>query len=299
VTLEAWLERFFAYLHVERRLSPHTLAGYRRDLGRLRRYCAAQDIGAWTQLDNHHIRRFAAALHREGLSGRTIQRQLSALRCFFEFLIREQVLRHNPAHGVQAPKTARKLPAVLDVDQVQQLLEIDADDPLARRDRAIMELFYSSGLRLSELTGLDLEHLDLKDGTVTVTGKGRKTRLVPVGRHARSALRRWLAVRASFSADPSQRALFLSRRGTRLAPGSLQQRLKYWARRQGLTSPVHPHLLRHSFASHLLESSGDLRAVQELLGHADIATTQIYTHLDFQHLAQVYDASHPRARRRR
>ena len=297
--MEAWLQRFDAHLRDERRLSPHTLAAYRRDLDQLRAYCADHDIDAWPALDHHHLRRFAAALHRQGLSGRSIQRRLSAVRCFFEFLIRESHMGHNPAQGVRAPKTPRKLPAVLDVDEIQQLLEINEDTPLALRDRAILELFYSSGLRLAELAALDLTHLNLADGTVTVTGKGRKTRLLPVGRHARAALRRWLAVRGAFGPGPEQGALFLSRRGTRRAPSSLQQRLKYWARRQGLPGNVHPHQLRHSFASHLLESSGDLRAVQELLGHADIATTQIYTHLDFQHLARVYDASHPRARRRR
>lgn len=293
-----WLARYLTQLQIERRLSPHTVTGYRRDLERLLRFCDDQGIDDWSRLDQHQVRRFAAMLHRQGLGGRSIQRHLSALRGLCEFLVREGVLRHNPGRAVPAPKAPRKLPAVLDVDQMRRLLAIDADDPLALRDRAILELFYSSGLRLAELCNLDLDHLDLDDATVTVTGKGRKTRLVPLGRHAREALRRWLAVRDDFAAPPDEPALFLSRRGRRLAPRTLQQRLVHWARRQGLAGKVHPHLLRHSCASHLLESSGDLRAVQELLGHADIATTQIYTHLDFQHLARVYDASHPRARRK-
>ncbi|HHH36800.1 MAG TPA: tyrosine recombinase XerC [Gammaproteobacteria bacterium] len=299
MTLADWQERYLSHLHHERRLSSHTLAGYRRDLHRLLRYCKTWGLTSWADLDQHRARDYAAALHREGLGGRSIQRHLSALRGFCEYLIREGVLRHNPARGVHAPRTPRKLPAALDVDQVQRLLEIGDDSPLAVRDRAILELCYSSGLRLSELIGLNLDHLNLEDGTVTVTGKGGKTRVVPVGRHAREALRRWLATRPAFAVDPGEAALFLSRRGRRLAPRTLQQRLRHWARRQGLAGTVHPHQLRHSFASHVLESSGDLRAVQELLGHADISTTQIYTHLDFQHLAQVYDSSHPRARRRR
>ncbi len=289
--------RFLSHLHVERRLSPHTLAAYRRDLQRLLRFCHAQGITAWEQLDAHQVRHFAATLHRQGLGGRSIQRHLSALRGCCEFLLGEGVLRHNPGRGVAAPRTPRRLPAALDVDQMQRLLDIDADDPLARRDRAILELFYSSGLRLAELCGLDVNDVDLADATVSVTGKGRKTRVVPIGRQARTALRGWLDVRDTFGAPAGETALFLSRRGRRLAPRSLQQRLDHWARRQGLAENVHPHLLRHSCATHLLESSGDLRAVQELLGHADIATTQIYTHLDFQHLARVYDRSHPRSRR--
>ncbi len=295
--LEAWLERFLSHLQVERRASPHTVAAYRRDLRCFLEYGRTQGVTEPATLNHHQVRGFAAFLHRRGLHGRSIQRHLSALRSLCEFLVREGALSHNPARAVQAPRAPRTLPQTLDVDQMQRLLNLPGDTPLVRRDRAVLELFYSSGLRLAELCALDLPQLDLDGGTVTVTGKGRKTRVVPVGRCARDALRDWLAVRGHWCGDPAEQAVFLSRRGRRLAPRSLQQRLQYWAARQGLAGGVHPHLLRHSCASHLLESSGDLRAVQELLGHAHLSTTQIYTHLDFQHLAQVYDRSHPRSRK--
>ncbi len=292
-----WITRFLESLRVERRLSPHTLSGYRRDLTRLDAFCAAEDIARWNRLTAHHIRALVAAEHRRGLDGRSLQRLLSALRSFFEYLIARQEMTHNPAVGIRAPKSPRRLPVTLDVDQMNRLLELPGDGPLVTRDRAIMELFYSSGLRLSELVNLDLVDLDLEDATVRVTGKGNKTRVVPVGRHARTALKAWIDERLAIP-GPDARALFVGRGGRRLSPRAIQARLRAWARRQGLDLDLHPHMLRHSFASHLLESSGDLRAVQELLGHADISTTQIYTHLDFQHLAQVYDAAHPRARRR-
>ena len=294
----AEVDRFLQYLRTERRMSPHTVTNYRRDLLRLDAFRTQQSIGDWRAFDVHRARAYVAALHRSGLSGRSIQRFLSAARSFYRYLLREKIVTHNPLVGVSAPKTPKRLPKTLSAEQTGALVGIDTNDPLSVRDRAIMELFYSSGLRLAELVGLDLDALDLADATVRVTGKGAKTRVVPVGRYARAALQQWLMRRAQWTAT-GEPALFVGRNGRRLGARSVQLRLSHWARHQGLTVPVNPHMLRHSFASHLLESSGDLRAVQELLGHADISTTQIYTHLDFQHLAKVYDAAHPRARRRK
>jgi len=293
-----WPEAFLTHLRVERRLSHHTLDNYRRDLHHLVQFCSTRALHDWRLLSSHHMREFCAAQHRRGLSGRSIQRLLSAVRSFCTYLLREGVLHSNPAAGIRAPKTPRHLPAVLDVDQVNRLLDGEEAEPLALRDHAILELLYSSGLRLAELVSLDTGAVDCDEGTVWITGKGGKTRVVPVGRQARHALRRWLSARQGFPGH-DKTALFLSRRGQRLSARSVQLRIRRQATRQGLATPVYPHLLRHSFASHLLESSGDLRAVQELLGHADIATTQIYTHLDFQHLARVYDQAHPRAKKRR
>ena len=298
------LDRYLNQLVQQRQLSSHTHAAYRRDLHTLVAFCDQQQLSDWPALNAHAVRAFAASCHRQGLGGKSIQRRLSAVRGLFEYLLREGRVGHNPAQDIRAPKSARKLPTVLDVDQMERLLDAEvfdasAHDALAVRDRALMELLYSSGLRLAELTGLDLPALDLAGGLVTVTGKGRKTRLVPVGRKAQAALQTWLAIRAALLPPGSaELAVFLNRTGRRLSPRAVQLRLDVWARRQGLDGHVHPHRLRHSFASHLLESSGDLRAVQELLGHADISTTQIYTHLDFQHLAEVYDRAHPRAKRR-
>ena len=243
------------------------------------------------------MRVFVSLRHRKGLDGRSIQRNLSALRSFYDYLLRETVVPNNPVMGISAPQSVRKLPAVLDVDQVGHLLEIPLENNLARRDHAIMELIYSSGLRLAELVGLDVNDVDIADATVRITGKGNKVRMVPVGRHARTALEDWLKERKALVAG-EQKALFVGRRGLRLSPRAVQLRLREWSLKQGMGIAVHPHQLRHSFASHVLESSGDLRAVQEMLGHADIATTQIYTHLDFQHLAKVYDQAHPRAKKR-
>lgn len=293
-----WLERFLGFMHTERRLSGHTCSGYRRDLVTLEAWCDRQGVARWSDLDTHRIRAFIATRHRAGLAPRSLQRQLSAIRTLYRFLIREGVTDHDPAADVRAPRVRRNLPETLDVDQAARLVALDGDEPLTVRDRAVLELFYSSGLRLAELVALDVTHLDLADGTAEVTGKGRKTRIVPVGRHARKAITAWLPVRATLMRE-GETALFVSQRGTRLGPRGIQARMRYWALRQGLDRHVHPHMLRHSFATHLLESSGDLRAVQELLGHADIGTTQIYTHLDFQHLAQVYDRAHPRAKKRR
>jgi integrase/recombinase XerC len=289
--------RFRRHLATERRMSEHTGSAYGRDLAALVRFCDKQAIPAWTRLDGQHLRVFAARSHAGGLAPRSVQRRLSAVRSFFRFLIREGVLGSNPAEEIRAPKAARRLPRTLDPDQMARLLELPGSGPFVARDRAVMELFYSSGLRLAELVGLDSGDVDLKDRTVRVLGKGSKTRIVPVGRLAAEALARWTKERGAI-ARPDTDALFVGRGGARLGPRAIQMRVAYWARRQGLPMHVHPHLFRHSFASHLLESGGDLRGVQELLGHAAISTTQIYTHLDFQHLARIYDATHPRARRK-
>jgi integrase/recombinase XerC len=260
-------------------------------------YCDRVGIADWKALDSQHVRMFAAAEFRRGQSPRTIQRRLSALRSFCNFLLRESQLKSNPASEVQAPKARKRLPETVDADQMARLLAFRTDDELSVRDKAIMELFYSSGLRLSELVDLNLPDLDLRDRTVRVTGKGNKTRMVPVGRFAVEALSAWLKERSAF-APAGEQAIFLSRRGGRLLQRAIQRRIELWARQQGLAVHMHPHMFRHSFATHLLESSQDLRAVQELLGHANISTTQVYTHLDFQHLAKIYDQAHPRARRK-
>jgi len=278
-------------------MSGHTAAAYRRDLLTLAGFCARRKIAAWSDLDNFQVRAYAAAEHAGGLGPRSIQRRLSAVRTFYEFLMREGASARNPALDVRAPKTKKRLPATLDADQMGRLLDFRVDDSLSARDKAIMELFYSSGLRLSELVNLALTDVDLADRTVRVLGKGNKTRIVPIGRFAIRALNDWLAERAGLVKSPVD-IVFVGRHGRPLSARSVQLRVDAWARRQGLGVHVHPHMFRHSFATHLLESSGDLRGVQELLGHADISTTQVYTHLDFQHLAKVYDAAHPRARRR-
>lgn len=288
-------ERYLAYLASERRASAHTLSAYRRDLARLASLSAARSPES---LDSHDIRQFAARLHASGLGGRSIARVLSSWRGFYRWLVRLHGLAANPVEGIRAPRSAKRLPGVLSPDQASALLDAVPEDPLEVRDCAMFELFYSSGLRLSELAGLNLgQGLNLDEGEVTVTGKRAKTRIVPVGAKAQAALDAWLAVRGEL-AVPGEPALFVSRRGTRLSTSMIGRRLGRWAQKQGLDVRVHPHMLRHSFASHVLQSSSDLRAVQELLGHASIRTTQIYTHLDFQHLAKSYDAAHPRARRK-
>lgn len=293
----AWLPRFLTHLSAERRLSPHTDSSYRRDLQLFVGFCERNHVEDWRQLDSQHVRSFAAAEFRREQSPRTIQRRLSALRSFFNFLLRERELTVNPANEVQAPKAGKRLPQTIDADQMARLLTFRTDEELGVRDKAIMELFYSSGLRLSELVDLDLADLDLPDRTVRVTGKGSKTRVVPVGRYAIDALTTWLRDRGAL-AKPGEQAVFVSKHGRRLGQRAIQLRISEWAKRQGLGMHVHPHMFRHSFASHLLESSQDLRGVQELLGHANISTTQIYTHLDFQHLAKIYDQAHPRAKRK-
>ncbi|MDQ2695868.1 MAG: tyrosine recombinase XerC [Pseudomonadota bacterium] len=293
---DPWPQRYLDHLAGERRLSPHTVTAYRRDLAAFTAFCARHGIDP-PAVTVQQLRAFVADGRRAGLSGRSLQRRLAAVRGLLGYLLREGAVEHNPARLVRAPKTPRRLPQVMDVDQTAQLLDAAPEGDLEARDHAMLELLYSSGLRLGELVGLRLADLDLAAASVRVTGKGARQRLVPVGAKARQALERWLERRQNY-AGGGETALFVSRRGGALTPRAVQQRLARWALRHGGLH-LHPHLLRHCFASHLLESSGDLRAVQELLGHADIATTQVYTHLDFQHLAGVYDAAHPRARRRR
>jgi integrase/recombinase XerC len=292
-----WIERFLSHLAHERRLSGHTAAAYRHDLRALADFGARRRLTAWRRLDHAHIRAFAAAQHGAGMSPRSIQRRLSAARTFFDYLMREGHGTRNPAQGVSAPKTKKRLPATLDADQMGRLLAFRVEGTLSARDKAIMELFYSSGLRLAELVSLTVTSIDLADRTVRVVGKGSKTRIVPIGRQAIAALKLWLRARAPLVKNGSG-ALFVGKSGRPLSVRAVQLRVGAWGRRQGIGVHVHPHMFRHSFATHLLESSGNLRGVQELLGHADIGTTQIYTHLDFQHLATVYEAAHPRARRR-
>ena len=288
---------FIAHLAHERRLAEHTLTNYRRDLERLAAWLADTETGTIDRLDAQRVRQYIAWRHRNGASGKTLQRELSSLRSLYRWLLREGRADANPAVGVRAPKTPRKLPVTLDADQLCSLLDHADDDLLTIRDTAMIELFYSSGLRLAELVGVNLGDIDMTEGELSVLGKGAKTRLVPVGAKAREAVQSWLRVRANL-AHADESALFVSSRGTRIHPRTVQVRLAHWGQTQGASRGLHPHLFRHSFATHLLESSGDLRAVQELLGHADIGTTQIYTHLDFQHLAQVYDQAHPRAKKK-
>lgn len=290
------VSNFVRYLSSEKRYSPRTCSSYQNDLQRLALWMEVQGRD-WQSLTTHDLRRYVASLSRNGLGGRSIARHLSSVRRCYEFLLREHAVKNNPALDVRAPKSGRRLPKVTDVDQLTQLLDSEPEDPLEVRDLSMFELMYSSGLRLSELAGLDLSSVDSRGAEVRVLGKGSKERVLPVGKQALKALDRWLAVRSAL-ADEVQPALYVSRRGDRLSARSIQSRLGRWGVTRGADQRLHPHMLRHSFASHLLESSGDLRAVQELLGHADIATTQVYTHLDFQHLARVYDQSHPRARRR-
>jgi integrase/recombinase XerC len=292
--LQPGIEAFLGYLAVERRLSANTLDAYRRDLSDLAAWMDGQGIASWEALGQEPLRSYVAAAHRRGLSGKSLQRRLSAVRSFYRHLNRLHTRELNPAMGLRAPKSARRLPQVLDADEMTRLVEVPTDTPEGVRDRAMLELFYSSGLRLSELCTLRWSALELADGLVRVTGKGSKTRIVPVGSHAREALLAW----RELSRPDAEAPVFPGRSGGPVSARTVQVRLRALAQQQGLFKRVHPHLLRHSFASHVLESSGDLRGVQELLGHADIATTQIYTHLDFQHLAKVYDAAHPRARRK-
>jgi integrase/recombinase XerC len=292
------IDLFLQYLAQEKRLSPHTVTNYRRDLSQLTQFCEQQNLTNWSEIKSKNIRQFIAQLHRQGLAGRSIQRALSAVRSLYRFLIREGLTESNPALAVQAPKTEKRLPSTLDVDQMKSLLEhTNQDTFIACRDRAIMELFYSSGLRLAELAGLNLRDIDFADSLVYVTGKGNKSRVVPIGNQAVTSLKIWLTKRDELGFI-DQTAIFITQQGRRLGVRSIQKRLSYWGKKQGISDQVHPHRLRHAFASHMLEASGDLRAVQELLGHADISTTQIYTHVDFQHLAKVYDKAHPRARKK-
>ena len=291
----ALVEAYLAYLASERRLSSMTCKSYRADMVLL---LGLAGETALDQLQTHQIRRFVAQLHSKGLSGRSLARTLSAWRGLYYFLARDYAFAVNPCIGIRSPKSPKTLPHVLSPDEAARLLSFSVDeDPMALRDKAMFELFYSSGLRLSELAGLRPNDLDLSDATVRITGKGGKTRIVPVGRQALQVLREWVKQR-ELLARPGVAALFLSRHGKAISPRSISDLLKSRALKQGITSHIHPHVLRHSFASHILQSSGDLRAVQEMLGHASISTTQVYTHLDFQYLAKVYDEAHPRARKK-
>lgn len=296
--LEQQANAFIDYLAQQRRLSQHTVNNYRRDLTQLIDFCQGLELAHWHAVKPADLRQFIAFLHRKGLASRTIQRMLSAIRSLYQYLIRQGLAETNPAQAVQAPKAEKRLPSTLDVDQMNALLDQTQPDTfVACRDRAIMELFYSSGLRLAELATLDLRDIDFGDQLVHVTGKGNKDRVCPVGKTAIKALQDWLEKRdqVGFFDQP---AVFITQQGRRLGMRSIQKRLSFWGKKHGISDRVYPHRLRHAFASHMLESSGDLRAVQELLGHSDISTTQIYTHVDFQHLAKVYDLAHPRAKKR-
>lgn len=290
--------RFLAHLALERRLSPRTVDGYGRDLAALSAWCTGEHLTRWSDLDAVTLARYVAVRHGGGLGARSLARALAAIRAFVGWGLKQGIFTRDPTASLRPPKARRRLPATLDVDEAARLVEIAPDArPESCRDRAILELLYSSGLRLAELAGLDVLDLDLQEGLVRVTGKGSKTRILPVGAKAREALAAWLKVRLEL-VRAGEVALFVSRRGTRLSRRAIQGRVASWAQRQGFDRRVYPHLLRHAFATHMLESSGDIRAVQELLGHASLATTQVYTHLDFQHLARTYDKAHPRARRR-
>jgi integrase/recombinase XerC len=288
------LRGYLEHLSNERRLSRHTVENYARDIAALLELAGGTGL---KQLEVHHARRYVAQLHARGLDGRSLARMLSAWRGFFNYLVRDHGFVNNPCVGIRAPRAAKRLPHALSPDEANRLMAVEGNDDLAVRDKAVLELFYSSGLRLSELTELAPGDINLGDATVRVTGKGSKTRIVPVGSRALDALRRWLDRRGGI-ADANPRALFVNPKGTRLTGRVIQLRMKRWAIKLGVNTNVHPHVLRHSFASHVLQSSGDLRAVQEMLGHASISTTQVYTHLDFQHLAKAYDAAHPRAKRK-
>jgi len=288
---------FFHYLENEKRYSPHTCAAYQRDLDDFLNFISKHELKNWQAVTVHHSRQYIGYLHQQKQSAKSIQRKLSSLRSFFRYLMRENMLMANPVEGVKSPKVEKHLPKVLDVDQVQQLFAKNESDPILLRDLAMLELLYGSGLRLSELIGVNLDDLDLSDFSLRVTGKGNKVRQLPLGKMAILALEKWLAIRSSW-VKLEQSAVFITKKGTRISPRSVQARLQYWGKKQGLNTGLHPHRLRHSFASHLLESSGDIRSVQELLGHANLTTTQIYTQLDYQHLAQVYDQAHPRAKKK-
>ncbi len=290
------LNAYLQHLTFERGLSALTLKNYARDIHLLESLLGDTDLA---QVQSAAIRRFIASLHSRGLSGKSIARALSAWRGYFDYLVQQHGYQQNPVIGLRAPKSPRTLPQALSTDQAVKFVAITGDGVLDERDHAILELFYSSGLRLAELVNLDCAMLDFTAGTLTVTGKGNKTRIVPMGSHACNALKVWLARRATIHiAENNPDALFITQQGKRITPRAVQYRVKLWSIKQGMSSSVHPHLLRHSFASHVLQSSQDLRAVQEMLGHANISTTQVYTHLDFQHLASVYDQAHPRAKKK-
>jgi integrase/recombinase XerC len=291
-----FLKEYLNFLNFERGLSPLTRESYARDIRNLLNLAGANDLNS---LQNIHIRRYIASLHSKGLGGKSIARMLSSWRGFFDFLVQRKSFENNPVIGLRAPKSAKTLPQALSIEQAVKLVDIRDDATLSLRDHAILELFYSSGLRLSELVNLNIDALNFGDGTVTVTGKGNKTRIVPLGSHAIDAIQTWLEKRKDILAiKPAEKAVFIGLQGRRISARNIQYRMKEWSIKQGINSSVHPHMLRHSFASHVLQSSQDLRAVQEMLGHANISTTQVYTHLDYQHLTKVYDQAHPRAKKK-
>lgn len=292
------LRDFFVYIRSEKQLSLHTQTNYARDLEKFQKYCLEKHLSELDKLTPNHIRVAVAQLHRTGLGGKSLQRWLSSLRSFFQFCLRQKWISSNIADGIAAPRSPKKLPKTLDVDQAIQFVEVEGDGFMQQRDRALVELIYSSGLRLAEVVALNLNDIEWGDAMLrVVAGKGDKSRILPIGSAAMAALKNWLPARKLFTTD-SEQALFITQRGTRIGHRAVQIRLQQLSLQQGMDTPVHPHMLRHSFASHMLESSGDLRLVQELLGHANISTTQVYTHLDFQHLAKVYDKAHPRAGRK-
>jgi len=295
MALKNLINDFLIYAKTEKYLSEKTLENYIQDFKNFVKFLTSQRISDFYVVTPVLIKQWIAQNHAKGLSGKSIARHLSSVKTLYKFLIKENLSDHNPTIGIRPPKSPKKLPKAPDVNQTNHLLEIKTDDPLEIRDLAILELIYSSGLRLSELLRVNYQDLDIHPTSLPIIGKGKKTRLVPVGTKAREAISRWLTIRSQF-ANPTEEALFVSQKGSRLTPRQVQQRLQRWGQRYG-TQHLHPHMLRHAFASHLLESSHNLRAVQELLGHSSISTTQIYTHLDFQHLAEVYDQAHPRARK--
>ena len=291
-----FLTEYLEFLNFERGLSPLTRENYARDITQLIKLADSTTLNS---LQNIHIRRFIASLHSKGLGGKSLARMLSSWRGFFEFLVNRKGFSSNPVIGLRAPKSAKALPQALSIEQAVKLVDISDDAVLSVRDHAILELFYSSGLRLSEVVNLNIDALDFTEGTVIVTGKGNKTRIVPMGAHAMEAIQKWLQIRSTIKiSDTASKAVFIGLQGRRMGARNIQLRLKEWSIKQGINSSVHPHMLRHSFATHVLQSSGDLRAVQEMLGHANISTTQVYTHLDFQHLSKTYDAAHPRAKKK-
>jgi integrase/recombinase XerC len=291
-----YLNQYLDFLHFERGLSDNTRNNYARDIEQLIQLSQPANLSS---LQITQIRKYVAMLHSKGLGGKSIARMLSSWRGFYDYLVQRHQFKHNPVIGMRAPKSPKTLPHALSIEQASKLVEITADDALSKRDHAILELFYSSGLRLSELVGLNIDHIDFAEGTVIVTGKGNKTRIVPLGAHAANAIQTWLPIRARMLIrNPSEKAVFISKQGRRISGRNIEYRMKAWSIKQGLHTSVHPHMLRHSFATHVLQSSGDLRAVQEMLGHANISTTQVYTHLDYQHLTKVYDSAHPRAKKK-
>ena len=294
--MEAEIQQFIDYLQYEKQLAKNTQKSYSRDINNAYHFFSQSNILSWGELDNQHIRSYIGHRREQSLSGASIARELSALRRFFDYLLRQKKITKNPAKGIPAPKTPRKLPPTPAIEQIEQLLSNTDNEPLLIRDQAMFELFYSCGLRLSELTGLNLLDIQLDEAMLRVLGKGNKQRDIPIGSFAIKALQQWLDCRHRLVTS-NELSVFVSQRGTRISQRMVEYRLKKWATEKGLSIHLHPHMLRHAFASHMLESSGDLRAVQELLGHADISTTQIYTHLDFQHLANVYDQAHPRAKK--